>query len=331
MTGVWKAILGLVITLALFRFLFEFVDFEDLGALFINLRWAPWLLGWVLWMGVYGARTVRFRLLAPRTSPGTMFWITSVHTLLLRLLPFRTGELSYGVLVKRAGTAGLGESLLGLLLLRVMDATAVVIVFSVTLVIWGGSYVGDRHVGFAMAAGTGILGLLVILAMPRLLLAAVSAARSLAATLRLDGLQPVARALKGGANAVSAFARIDRSTLACLGLVSLVQWLLTYGAFYAILTAFSTPVGPAQTVLAATASVVAGFLPVGGIGTFGTLEAGWAIGFVLVGLDEATAVATGFGLSISTLGYSVLPGLLGWWMLGRGGRKTGREILEAAP
>ena len=48
---VLKAALGLVITLALFRLLFEFVDFEDLGAPFVNLRWGPWLLGWVLWRG----------------------------------------------------------------------------------------------------------------------------------------------------------------------------------------------------------------------------------------------------------------------------------------
>lgn len=321
MTNAWKAALGLVISLALFRLLFEFVDFEDLGALFVNLRWGPWLLGWVLWMGVYAARTVRFRLLAPRTPPGTMFWITSVHTLLLRVLPFRTGELSYGILVKRAGTAGLGESLLGLLLLRIMDATTVVTVFSVTLAAWGGSYVGDHHVGLAVAAGAAVLGILAILALPRLLRVAVTTARSLTAALRIDKVRPVARILEGGAGAVDAFASIGRPTLARLGLVSLVQWLLTFGAFYAILSAFSTPVGPAETVMGATASVVSGFLPVGGIGTFGTLEAGWAIGFVLVGLDEATAVATGFGVSLSTLGYSILPGLLGWFALGRSGEK----------
>jgi len=320
---VWKAALGLVISLALFRLLFEFVDFEDLGALFVNLRWGPWLLGWILWLGVYGARTVRFRLLVPRTPRGTMFWITSVHTLLLRLLPFRTGELSYGILVKRAGTAGLGESLLGLLLLRIMDATTVVIVFSVTLATWGGSYGGDHHMGIAVGAMAGMLGILAILALPRLLRAAVTAARGLTVVLRLDGLRPVARAMKGAEVAVGAFANIDRPTLARLGLVSLVQWMLTFGAFYAILSAFSTPVGPAETVMGATASVVSGFLPIGGIGTFGTLEAGWALGFILVGLDKATAVATGFGVSLSTLGYSILPGLLGWWSLGRSGEKRG--------
>jgi len=317
----WKAALGLMVTLALFRLLFEYVDLEDLGALFDNMRWGPWLVGGALWMGVYAARTVRFRILAPQTPPLTMFWISSVHTLLIRLLPFRTGELSYGILVKRAGTAGLGESLLGLLLLRIMDATTVVVIFCVTLLASGGSYLGDRTIGVAVAAGVGALGVVGVLALPRLLRAAVAGSRRVATALGLATTRLVALALDRGEGAVEAFAQVDRPTLARLGLVSLAQWLLTYGTFYAILSAFPTSVGPAQTILGATASVVSGFLPVGGIGTFGTLEAGWALGFVLVGLDEATAVATGFGVSLSTLAYSVLPGLLGWWALGRGLRQ----------
>ncbi len=318
---VWKAALGLVISLALFRLLFEFVGLGDLKELFENLRWGPWLLGGVLWMGVYAMRTVRFRLLAPQTPPGTMFWICSVHTLLIRLLPFRTGELSYGILVKRTGTAGLGESLLGLLLLRVMDATTVVVVFCVTLLAWGGSFLGDRTLGVAVATGVAGLGIIGILALPRLLRSAVSLAHRMTAALGLSETRLLALALKRGGGAVDAFAQVKRPTLALLGLVSLVQWMLTFGTFYAILSAFSSPVGPAETILGATASVVTGFLPVGGIGTFGTLEAGWALGFVLVGLDEATAVATGFGVSLSTLAYSVPPGLLGWWALGRGWRQ----------
>ncbi|MFH1531640.1 MAG: lysylphosphatidylglycerol synthase transmembrane domain-containing protein [Pseudomonadota bacterium] len=317
----WKAALGLVITLALFRLLFEFVDLEDLGALFRRLRWGPWLLGAVLWMGVYVTRTVRFRILAPQTPPWTMFWISSVHTLLLRLLPFRTGEISYGILLKRAGTAGLGESLLGLLLLRIMDATTVVVVFSGTLLIWGGSYLGDRAVGVAVAAGVGALGVVGILSLPRLFRWALVVARALAGALGVAETRLMALALERGAGAVEAVAAVDRRTLARLGLVSLLQWMLTFACFYAILTGFSTPVGLAQTILGATGSVVSGFLPVGGIGTFGTLEAGWALGFVLVGLDKAAAVATAFGVSLSTLTFSVPPALLGWWMLERSNRR----------
>ena len=62
--------------------------------------------------------------------------------------------------------------------------------------------------------------------------------------------------------------------------------------------------------------MVSGFLPVSGIGSFGALEAGWALGFVLVGLETPIAVATAFGFSIVTLVYAALFGLVGWIWLG---------------
>ena len=43
-----------------------------------------------------------------------MLAIAAVHNLLLRILPLRTGDLSYAILVKRAGTAGLGGILMAL-------------------------------------------------------------------------------------------------------------------------------------------------------------------------------------------------------------------------
>ncbi|MBM4372469.1 MAG: flippase-like domain-containing protein [Deltaproteobacteria bacterium] len=318
----WKAALGLLVTGAFFRVLFEYVDLADVGGLFASLRWGPWIAGAGLWMGVYAVRTARFRRLAPRTRPATMFWITAVHTLLLRLLPFRTGELSYGLLVRRAGTAGLGESLLGLLLLRIMDATAVMLVFIATLLAFGGAYLGDRGFGLVAAAAAGVAGAAGILLLPRLL-------RGLSAVLRrgagaLGSRAAAARSLLvRGEAVVASLEAVGPRTLVVLGALSVLQWLLTFAAFYAILAAFSVPVGPARTVLGATAAVVSGVLPIGGIGSFGTLEAGWALGFVLVGLDEGTAVATGFGVSLSTLAWSILPGVAGWILLGRGAPRGG--------
>jgi uncharacterized membrane protein YbhN (UPF0104 family) len=103
----------------------------------------------------------------------------------------------------------------------------------------------------------------------------------------------------------------------------LVLWLLTFGGFFAIMRSFSLPVGVSQTVLGSTAAVVTGFLPIGGIGNFGTLEAGWALGFALVGLEQEQAVASGFGVSLTTFSYAALLGLLGWIGLARaGGRKA---------
>jgi uncharacterized membrane protein YbhN (UPF0104 family) len=112
-------------------------------------------------------------------------------------------------------------------------------------------------------------------------------------------------------NTVDDFSRLPLPSVLKLAGISAVQWLLTFGAFFAIMRAFAQPVSISQTVLGATAAVVSGFLPIGGIGSFGTQEAGWALGFVLVGLERSQAVASGFGVSLVTLSYCILLGLVG--------------------
>jgi len=44
-----------------------------------------------------------------------------------------------------------------------------------------------------------------------------------------------------------------------------------------------------------TGQVLANVLPVNSFGSFGTLEAGWSGGFVLVGMSPQDAITTGFG------------------------------------
>jgi uncharacterized protein (TIRG00374 family) len=319
--GFWvKAGLGLVITSALVAFLFRYIDLEHLGRLLGAADGALLLLGLGIWIAVYLVRTVRFVLVAPRTPYATMLAIASVHNFLLRLLPMRTGDLSYAFLVRRAGTAGLGESLLSLLLLRALDATTVVVVFTASLALDQGVYLGDRTVGIVVAAAAGIAGLVVVFTLGRILRRFLDLARACCRWVGLDRRPGIQRAMEKVEKSVDSFAEIKTGVVLMAAGASLVLWLLTFAAFFVIMRGFSMPVGATQTVLGSTAAVVTGFLPIGGIGSFGTLEAGWALGFVLVGLEQEKAVASGFGVSLTTFGYAALLGLLGWiglWLIGR--------------
>ena len=305
-----KAGVGLLVTGSLFFFLFRYVDPRQVGSLLAGSRLELLLAGFGFWVVIFLGRAVRFRLLAPRTPFVTMLSIVSVHAFLLRLLPFRTGELAYAILIRRAGTAGLGESLLVLLLIRILDSTCVVILFAVALAFHHGTYLGDLRLGISAALAAAVLGIVVVLALGPLLRLALRIVRRV-----LGGLarRPrVARVLERAGEAVTAFSAVRRATVLFTALLSMLLWLLTFGGFFAIMRAFYMPVGVAQTVLGSTAAVVTGFLPIGGIGSFGTLEAGWALGFVLCGLDQARAIASGFGVSIVTFIYGAALGLLGW-------------------
>jgi len=316
-----RIVLGLAITVGLVTFLLQYVDPRQVGAMLGRMDLALGLLGLGIWVLVYVVRSLRFVLLAPRTPYPTMLCIAAVHNFFLRVLPLRTGELSYAFLVKRAGTAGLGESLVGLLLLRAIDATTVIVLFTVTLSLHKDVYLGDRRLGIVVAAAGAAVGIVVVAVMGRLLRLLLHLLEGAARLLRLSRRPSVERTLTRIGASVEWCASIRPSLLVRISLASLLLWLLTYSAFFAIMRSFSMPVGVAQTVLGSTAGVVTGFLPIGGIGSFGTLEAGWAGGFVLVGLARPQAVASGFGVSIVTLGYAVLLGLLGWIGLALIGRR----------
>jgi len=105
-----------------------------------------------------------------------------------------------------------------------------------------------------------------------------------------------------------------------LNLLSLLLWFLTFLTFFILMRGLQIPVSLIQTLLGATASVVASFLPIGGIGSFGTVETGWALGFKLVGLESSLAITSGISVSLLTFSFATVLGILGGvnlWVISR--------------
>ena len=77
-----------------------------------------------------------------------------------------------------------------------------------------------------------------------------------------------------------------------------------------------------------TLTTIGGLLPLAGVGNFGTLETGWALGFAAVGVPTEDAVASAFAFSVITVGYAALTAALGWLTLPRAPAEepaTGRD------
>jgi uncharacterized membrane protein YbhN (UPF0104 family) len=190
------------------------------------------------------------------------------------------------------------------------------------LIFHHGTFLGSRPLGLLAAGGVFLLGAGLAVSMVPVLRQGI---RLLEWTLDRIGLgqRPRSRQLLSKlARAVEAFSRIKPPTVLKISAISVVQWLLTFGSFFAIMRAFSMPVGILQTTLGSTAAVVTSFLPVGGIGSFGPMEAGWSLGFVLVGLERTAAIASGFGVSIVTFCFGALFGGIGWIGLRAGARAS---------
>jgi uncharacterized membrane protein YbhN (UPF0104 family) len=316
--GFWlKAALGAFITFGFFVFLFRYVDWKQVIGLQKRTNW--WLIAACLplYEALYMARSARFVLIAPKTPYSVMLCIAGIHNFMLRVLPMRTGELSYAFLVRRAGATGLGESLLGLTLIRLLDIVAVLLFFAVALALNRATFHGDSQLGIWMATGVGAIGLLAVVFFRHLLLLGFTVGFFFLRLFQLTRIARIAKLVDKIGEVVRSYGKMStRLLVSMLGLTGLV-WLLSFGLVFATMRAFGVPISYGQAVLGGTAATVTSFLPIGGIGSFGTLEAGWVLGFWLVGLERGLAVATSFGYSLVTFVHAAILALGSWLLMER--------------
>jgi len=310
---VWvQAVIGALVTALLLGALLSLVQWQQLRLLARGLIWPIVVVAAALQWVLYLIRALRFWLLTPQVPFREMAAIAALHILALRIFPLRTGELVYPVLLRRSGEATLTAGLLGLVVLRLLDAVVIVAFFAVALALTHGlGGAGVRH-SVVAAAVTAVVGALVVLAFPRLLQLALRLVRASTRIARLAHRAPIVRLMQHVEHAVGAHQQISPRVMGQQAAVTVIHWLINYAMILAVLYALQVDIGFAQAVLGGTAAIVTAFLPIGGIGSFGTLEAGWTLGFVLAGLSKPEAVASGLVYSLVTFFCALVFAGLTW-------------------
>ncbi len=271
-----------------------------------HARPAGLALGFALYTLGAGARAWRLKVVGLRAPRLALMAVACVHQALNKVLPLRSGELSYPWLARRTGGQGFGEALIGLAYLRILDLVGVAVLFVATLTLDRREFLGDARLGFLVSLVLLAGALAVMVWLLPLLRAAIQLGG------RLVGARPF---LERARRTVERFPALDAGAHLSLVGLTIAGWLLTYGTFQVLLGAFGLPLGFARTVLGATAGVIASVQPIQGVGSFGTLEVGWALGMSLVGMERRAAVASGIGVQLFTFSYAILLGGWGWWHL----------------
>lgn len=290
-------------TLALLGGLASRVDVSEVGRVLTGVDPALTAGGLAIYFVLQAVRALRFRSLAPTASTRLLLGAHLVHALLLRVMPFRTGELGFAWLMRRHGGGTMSQSLVGVLLVRVLDLTTILGLFAVALLVFGGA----PAPWLLGAAGLGALAPLGVRPLFRLAGHVVARAATLG-----DRLAGPAAALE---RAFVEAAALPARTLAGLHAITLVQWVVNFGLLWVMLAAMGVEATLAQAVLGGTGSVFGALVPVAGVGSFGPLEAGWSLGFAAVGLEAETAIASAFGFSVISFGYALATAATGWVML----------------
>ena len=249
----------------------------------------------------YALRARRFQILLSSDAPPfpRLLGVTAVYMFMLRLLPFRAGEVSYLYLIRRSSDASLAKVGATLAVARVLDVVSVLGLFCAAAVFESKLLPGITANLFVTAAA--LLTLLWFLDRP---------VRGIAAVLRRmaggrPGMAERLAALAGHTADEILGLRRRRAYFPAF-LITVLTWTVVFLMFYVFLHSFGVNVSLATALCGSAAAVAASSLPVNGIGAFGPIEAGWALGFVAVGVDRQTAISTGIAMNLVMFCYATL-------------------------
>ena len=262
-------------------------------------------------------RAIRLGIILGDRRVATMTAVSGIHAFLNHILPFRTGELSLPVLVRTFMGRSLASGALSLVLVRLYDMLSIALLMLLSLAVVGADLESRvaAAIGYALLAVT--LGLLAaFVALPHVLRLAE---RVLPALGRRFGARAdrLAQRLARGADHMREQLRGlgARNRYLWLPLTSLLTQASIYAFFYVAMCAMGIDIGFFKNMLASSGETITGLLPINMVGSIGTLEAGWAAGYVICGVNRVDAIASGFvvhgliilsGFLISLLGLAWL-------------------------
>lgn len=298
MKTLWRPVVGALILIAFAVFVERYLGWAALLAPWREVPPAAIAVAAALTFASYWLRALRFYDYFRADMAGRFALCIKLmlqHNLLNNLLPMRSGELSFPLLMSRYFAVPLQRSLPALLWFRVLDLHTLAVV--------------------ALLAATGVALPLVLLGLALWLPLPWLAFRFAARLQRWLGRRPqpgrvarlAAELLRGLPQHRGAFWRAWGWTV--------LNWLVKLAAFAWVLRLFADS-GWAAAVMGAIAGDLTSVLPVHGIAGAGTYEAGVVAGLLPYGVAAAVALAAAVNLHLFLLATTLAGGAVSLMMKG---------------
>jgi glycosyltransferase 2 family protein len=273
-------------------------------------------------------KTIRYHFLLRDLGVGIgpMYAISAYQNFFNQIMPARTGELTFVYYLKKIGRGDLSRGLHSLLVTRIFDLIVVAAFFVFSAVV----YFGKKPSFILIAAGAAFFAVSVALLFNMKWLVMFSS-RVFFGAMRLLRMErrPLVEKIKSKIDpVVEEFAGFEtRRHVPMLALTSILVWAALYLYSYLCILAFRVDVSFLQSVAGSTGAVLTNVLPINSFGSFGTLEAGWTGGFVMVGMSEQDAIITGFGTHIiNFIASAILAGACMVLLRAASRKKKAREV-----
>jgi len=301
------------ITIALVAILLSQIEVSDVITTLVGIDPLYLIAGFVLYICSYFFRALRFHILLNKeVGLRDLFNIVCVHNMVNNILPARTGELSYIYLLKKLHDKKTGEGISTLLVARVFDFIIISFLFFISALV-----IRDLPdiVSKIIWAIVGLLMfvLLLFLALVFYDEVFIDIIRRFANRTGALRFSLVRYLLRKGAETVQSFKLIKSKKLfGYVFVTSMIIWYFQYSMLYILTNAMNINLSFFEVLFGSTFAFFTTVLPIQGIGGFGTMEGGWTVGFIAVGLTKEAAISSGFAYHIIILTYFLFLGLTGF-------------------
>jgi uncharacterized protein (TIRG00374 family) len=309
-------ILAVLVSLALVIFLLAQIQLGDVIAALSAIDPGYIILGFIIYMCSFYIQALRFRvLLRDEVTVSDLFNIVCVHTFINKLLPARTGEVSYIYLVKKVCQRSTGDGIASLLAARIFDFLILSIFFLISIALLENvpAQISDILMVIQILLILLIITLLLVLYFDEQFLQVIY---RIIGRFRLDRYKKVQYLIKIADDTIQSYKVIKtRHILWKTFTTTLGTWLVMY-VFYGILL-YSFNIRVPLPVISLIVSVVAvlPLLPIYAIGGFGTTEVTTTAFLIAFGISSETAIVASFGVHIIGLIYGAIAGLYGLWRM----------------
>lgn len=305
-----KGIVGIFISLTLLFCLFSYLRVELFVSLLKKAGLHMLVLATLIYLSTYFFRAYRFNLIFGKEHPSTrsLFAVVSLHSFFNHILPFRTGEVSYLYFQKKYLKIPYSMASASLILARILDVVALItwacMLFPAVFMKAGKITLGYL---WAPALMTCLFILFFYIRRWRKSISALSwvveclpPAPESADSLR----QRILRFIRGTIEHATCI--IKEAPFIRLFLISMTLWLANFLYFFAVLGAFGQNISLLESIFPAYGATLGNLLPINGLGSLGTFEAGMAMGQVGIGTEDQLSVS----LAFLTHAHVILTGML---------------------
>ncbi|MGE5473057.1 MAG: lysylphosphatidylglycerol synthase transmembrane domain-containing protein [Ignavibacteriales bacterium] len=306
-------IISIIITIISFYILFSIVDIKKLIISMKNINFEYFFIGVIFYLVTYIFRSLRFYvyLKEKKIKYLSILFITFLHQFYYRIMPIKTGEISFIYILKKNNNVSIGESGVILLAIRVLEVIALGIIFLVSSIFISNKEITLENICVSIIVIA--IFILFLLFLPRI----ISIISNIAISLNKKNDNQILIKISNILNIMEdKFHEVVASKVKLIEVLflSLGLWLTLYFSMFFWIKALNIDFSFSKTIVGSLLAVLTTILPVTGIGGFGTTEAGWAVGLTILGMSNKDAISSGIANNLFSFIIICVLGLIGHFL-----------------